>query len=135
MAAGQRQHRGCETSPTQVGQIPSDGLLTDVERRVAGPRKVIYVGNAKGLDGHRAQAEEQLGAAHEQPQVVGVSQTPVLVSATGLGRSAGVGMQVADVVAICHPEGEKRDYFNFLELLRLRAGILDDTGVICPRAK
>lgn len=73
--------------------------FTYVKRGVAGPSKIINVGNSKRLDGHRAHTEEQLSAGHEQPQVVRVSQTPGLIAAAGL-QLARVPLRVANVMAI-----------------------------------
>lgn len=73
--------------------------FTYVKRGVARPCKIIYVGNPKGLDGHRAHAKEQLSAGHEKPQVLGVGQTPAVVLATGL-RVVRVPLRVANVMTI-----------------------------------
>lgn len=72
--------------------------LTYVKRGVTRSGKIIYVGNPKRLDRHRAHAEEQLSTGHEQPQVVSVGQTPGPVSAAA--RVARIPLQVANVVAI-----------------------------------
>ncbi len=73
--------------------------FTYVKRGVARPSKIIYVGNPKRLDGHRAHTKEQLSAGHEQPQVVSVGQTSGLIAATRL-RDTRVRLKVANVMAI-----------------------------------
>lgn len=80
--------------------------FTYVKRGVSRSRKIIYVRNPKGLDGHRAHTKEQLSTGHEQPQVVGVGQAPGLVATTRL-RVARVLLQVANVLAIWITETER----------------------------
>lgn len=132
--------------------------FTYVERGVARSCKVIDVGNPKGLDGHRAYTKEQLCTGHEQPQVVGVGQTPGLVPAAGLGVGR-VLMEVTNVMAIWSAAGghmgtekegtgkrktqwslitsqwmQMSDYFNFLQPLWLFTDTLCDAKLLCPRA-
>lgn len=76
---------------------PASGPPTDVERRVPRPGEVIDVGDAEGLDGHRADAEQQLSRRHERPQPLCVGQPPALVPAAG--DLAGVALRIADVLA------------------------------------
>lgn len=109
------------TSYGQISPSMSYRTFTYVERGVARPGKIIYVGNPKGLDGHRAHTEEQLSAGHEQPQLVGVGETPAVVSATRL-RRARVQMQVANVVTIWNSAGGQRG--------RCREGEKEKTAVI-----
>lgn len=71
---------------------------TYVKRGVARSGKIIYVGNPKWLDGHRAHAKEQLSAGHERPQVARVGQTPGLASAAP--RVARIPLEVTNVLAI-----------------------------------
>lgn len=82
--------------------------FTYVNRGVARSCKIIYVGNPKRLDWHRAHAKEQLSAGHEQPQVVGVGQAPGLIKATRL-CVARILLQVANVVAIWIAAGGEQD--------------------------
>lgn len=105
------------------------GPPTDVERGVYGSGEVVDVGDPEGLDGHGADAEQQLSGGHQRPQLAGVGQTPGLVPAAG--AVAGVPLQVADVLTVWRRgdtqkvgEGEGQGgkpltskCFNFLELV------------------
>lgn len=51
-------------------------LFTYVERGIFTSCKIVNVGNAEGLDGHRPHAEQQLSDGHKYPHLGGVSQAP-----------------------------------------------------------
>lgn len=113
--------------PRQLARRPI-GPPTDVERGVYGSGEVVDVGDPEGLDGHGADAEQQLSGGHERPQLAGVGQTPGLVSAAG--GVAGVPLQVADVLTVWRRGDTEKGgglkvrgkpvtskCFNFLELV------------------
>lgn len=98
-------HQGNRRSFSSSKQM-NHRTFTDVKRRVSSSGEVIDVWDPKRLDGHRADAEQQLSAAHQQPQGVGVGQTPRLVPTARLW-GAGVPLKGADVLWVWRRGGRR----------------------------